>query len=242
MRSYCGCIVLLLALVHCGRVDYDGLSRVPALSCIDGIQNGTETGIDCGGECGSCLAQGFDCTVVTSISSADCDALVAFYITTDGDNWDDNTNWVTDPDPCTWNGVDCNDGAVIALTMSDNGMSGPIPPEIGNFTNILSLQLSGGQLTGNIPAEIGNVTNLTFLVLSSAQLTGSIPAEIGALTSLLNLRLNNNDLSGDVPPALMNIPAITIVLRGQSGCLSTTNMPLETWLNDKDSLWNDGCP
>jgi hypothetical protein len=41
-----------------------------------------------------------------------------------------------------------------------------------------TLDLSNNQLTGSIPPEIGNLTNLTFLNLGSNQLTGIIPDEI----------------------------------------------------------------
>ena len=39
-------------------------------------------------------------------------------------------------------------------------------------------------ITGSIPPEIGNLTNLEILILSINQLTGSIPPEIGNLTNL----------------------------------------------------------
>ena len=45
-------------------------------------------------------------------------------------------------------------------------------------------------LTGEIPPEIGNLTNLLFISLNSHQLTGSIPPEIGNLTNLLELEIN----------------------------------------------------
>jgi len=40
------------------------------------------------------------------------------------------------------------------------------------------LLLSGNELTGEIPPEIGNLTNLTYLSLGNNQLTGVIPEEI----------------------------------------------------------------
>ena len=48
-----------------------------------------------------------------------------------------------------------------------------------------TLDLYNSILTGSIPPEIGNLTNLTFLSLRINQLTGEIPSEIGNLTCLL---------------------------------------------------------
>ena len=39
-------------------------------------------------------------------------------------------------------------------------------------------------MTGEIPAELGDLTNLEGLDLASNQLTGEIPAELGSLTNL----------------------------------------------------------
>ena len=64
--------------------------------------------------------------------------------------------------------------------------------------------LYGNQLTGSIPPEIGNLTNLTSLSLNYNQLTGSIPPEIGNLTNLTGLYLNNNQLSGIIPDEICN--------------------------------------
>jgi hypothetical protein len=67
-----------------------------------------------------------------------------------------------------------------------------------------SLDLSRSGLTGSIPSEIGNLTNLTHLDLESNQLTGSIPPEIGNLTNLIWLRLDDNQLSGIIPDEICN--------------------------------------
>ena len=57
------------------------------------------------------------------------------------------------------------------LYLLDIQLTGSIPSEIGNLTNLTYLNLGGNQLTGEIPSEIGNLTNITYLNLGSNQLT-----------------------------------------------------------------------
>ena len=68
-----------------------------------------------------------------------------------------------------------------------------------------SLNFYNSGLTGEIPSEIGNLTNLTYLRLNHNQLTGSIPLEIGNLINLTDLMLNNNQLSGIIPDEICNL-------------------------------------
>ena len=67
-------------------------------------------------------------------------------------------------------------------------MTGPIPAELGDLTNLRTLDLlTVNQLTGPIPAELGDLTYLVSNRLDLAvhnQLTGPIPAELGDLTNL----------------------------------------------------------
>ena len=67
------------------------------------------------------------------------------------------------------------------------------------------MYLSSNELTGEIPSEIGNLTNLTYLHLSVNQLTGSIPSEIGNLTNLIQLQLQYNQLTGEIPQAVCDL-------------------------------------
>ena len=90
------------------------------------------------------------------------------------------------------------------LNLYNNYLSGEIPPEIGNLTNLTYLNLYNNQLTGEIPPEIGNLTNLTDLNLSSNQLSGEILSEIGNLTNLTYLNLSSNQLIGEIPSEICN--------------------------------------
>jgi len=99
------------------------------------------------------------------------------------------------------------------LFLSGNQLSGSIPPEIGNLTQLDSLELTGNQLSGSIPPEIGNLTQLdTELSLSKNQLSGSIPPEIGNLTLLMGLYLDENQLSGSIPPEIGNLTLLWLEL------------------------------
>ena len=86
-----------------------------------------------------------------------------------------------------------------------SGLTGSIPPEIGNLTNLTRLFLYQNQLTGPIPPEIGDLTNLTRLYLLDNQLTGSIPSEIGNLTNLTRLYLFDNQLTGTIPESICDL-------------------------------------
>ena len=88
------------------------------------------------------------------------------------------------------------------LHLGNNGLTGSIPPEIGNLTNLTYLGLYLNQLTGSIPPEIGN---LTWLDLGNNGLTGSIPPEIGNLTNLTHLNLRYNQLNGEIPEIICDL-------------------------------------
>jgi len=91
------------------------------------------------------------------------------------------------------------------LYLSSNNLTGSIPPEIGNLTNLTKIQLGYNELTGSIPPEIGNLTNLTQLTLRNNQLTGEIPSSIGNLTNLWSLWLKSNLLTGSIPESICNL-------------------------------------
>ena len=52
-------------------------------------------------------------------------ALVALYVATNGDEWEDNTNWLSDAPVCEWYGLDCNnDIDVIEIDLYYNNLQG----------------------------------------------------------------------------------------------------------------------
>ena len=142
-------------------------------------------------------------------SDTDRAALVALYNATGGANWGNNGNWLSNAPMGEWHGVTTDsDGRVTHLDLRTNQLTGEIPAELGNLTNLEGLDLYGNQLTGEIPAELGNLTNLTHLYLSGNQLTGEIPAELGNLANLQTLHLYSNQLTGEIPAELGSLPSL----------------------------------
>ena len=137
--------------------------------------------------------------------AADRAALVALYNATDGPNWKNNQNWLSDEPLDEWYGVTVQNGRVMRLFLGDNQMTGPIPSELGNLANLQELNLRYNQLTGPIPPELGNLANLDRLFLLSNQLTGPIPPELGNLANLRRLSLAGNRLTGAIPPELSHL-------------------------------------
>jgi hypothetical protein len=185
----------------------------------------------------------FDCANQSSIPTAECEALVALFNSTGGNYWRSRSGWLADPDPCTWSGVSCSDGSVAWLSLRGNQLSGSLPKELGDLTNIWGLELPSNNLRGPIPTELGELTTLDTLMLQNNTLTGLIPESLGDLEWLTGLSLSYNRLSGPVPPTLMNLRNLDwLYLRGQTGCLTAATPAFGTWLAGFDSDWNNGCP
>ena len=70
------------------------------------------------------------------------------------------------------------------------------------------MHLSGNELTGAIPPELGNLSELEVLDLSANELTGAIPPELGNLSQLSDVDVAYNRLTGPVPPEIDNLPLL----------------------------------
>ena len=185
------------------------------------------------------------------VTESDWEGLKALYVATGGEHWNDNANWdvnlVYPPSNdhlATWYGVTVTAGRVSKLDLSDNGLAGVLPAELGNLSELqlLDLQendLSGsigswiGQLTalvelhlqqnrfsGPIPDNLGNLTHLEYLNLRSNQLDGAVPESLGNLLTLKGLWLHGNQLSGSIPQSIIELPDLEWLWLGENPDLS----------------------
>ncbi|CAN6201878.1 unnamed protein product [Urochloa humidicola] len=85
------------------------------------------------------------------------------------------------------------------IDLSGNMLSGEIPWELGNLSNIKSLNLSNNLFSGQIPVSFANMSEIESLDLSHNELTGSIPWQLTRLWMLGVLSVAYNNLSGCIP-------------------------------------------
>ncbi|KAI7725596.1 hypothetical protein M8C21_033258 [Ambrosia artemisiifolia] len=85
------------------------------------------------------------------------------------------------------------------LVLSNN----PINGDLVNFNwqhvyNLMALDLSNTGLTGVIPESVSNLKNLRFLGLNDNKLSGSLSPKLGELGNLTALYVHGNNLTGDL--------------------------------------------
>jgi len=156
-------------------------------------------------------------TLKAQVPASEKNALIAFYNSTAGSSWTDNTNWNTVQPVSSWFGITVeNIGGQDYVTkieinaFSGNNLNGTLPVQIGSFPELKVLEIShNALLTGVIPTEIGNLTKLTTLSFWDDDFTGVIPASLGNCTQLSVLSLEDNQLTGNIPSSFSNLTAMT---------------------------------
>ena len=153
-------------------------------------------------------------------------------------------NWSAYTPIAHWEGISISDARVTALILNDEDLAfndgerlewlrltGSIPPELGQLTELEYLSLSDNDLTGPIPPELGQLTKLKELDLLRNRLTGPIPPELGQLKALKWLNLSRNRLTGPIPPELGQLKALKwlILSRNQLTCVPEA---LAEWVDD----------
>ena len=148
--------------------------------------------------------------------------LSALYTATGGDSWTRNDNWdittvPSEEELATWFGISLSDGELIELILTENNLTGMLPPEVGGFERLTRLELWGNSLSGEIPPELGSLTQLTALTMNENSLTGTLPPELGGLRQLRWLILHENSLTGSIPPEFGGLSRLeALILHGNS--------------------------
>lgn len=151
------------------------------------------------------------------------------------ENW--TKKWDFTKQVATWEGLVFEKGQIVGINLINNNLKGSIPDVFVMGNNIVSklkiLNLSQNQISGLLPPSLALLTELEYLDLSSNQLEGTlnpnifnvkslvtlwlsynklnkIEKEIGNLTNLKNLFLNDNELT-ELPQEITNLVNLEIL-------------------------------
>ena len=234
--------------------DAAGLARtVWTLGPAVGVQT-LEAAVNAAGNDASAL-------VTATANNPDRAALEAFYHATGGPGWANDDNWLTDASLETWHGIHVDEtGRVVLIDMHRNGLTGAVPPEIGDLSSLETLSFTANpRLTGipaeigrlarldhlsfantgltSVPPELGDLHQLDFLSLASTRLT-SLPPVIGNLSSLTYLDLRDNEFTS-LPPELENLVRLRILTVSDNRLAGAAPLELMTNLTELVSLQLD---
>ena len=146
-------------------------------------------------------------------------ALATLYYATNGDEWDFNTDWLSDTRECSWFALDCfsqdffgvvgRQDYIAGIHMDQNRLGnnlvGTLPHDFGLLSDLLYLDLEHNFLSGTLPESIGNLRRLQALELQSNQLTGTLPESItnwNRATVRKGFHFENNGFVGSVPDGI----------------------------------------
>merc|ERR1712176_182994 len=129
------------------------------------------------------------------------------------------------------------------LNLHGNNLTGPLPEQLGELTNLEALALGKNKIDGQIPSTLGNLHKLQLLDLSFNKLEGNVPSTFSNLVALKHISLQHNKLEGLIAPfePLRNLS--TLLLNGNS---FSSTIPAQLFLNHSGftiaQTWGDPEP
>ena len=148
-------------------------------------------------------------------------ALLEIYDQCGGSDWASGYNWRTARTPADYTGVLISGGHVQGISLDGVGLTGQLPKSF--FTSLPELRivsLSNNKLSGPIPQEFGEMTQLMSLMLSGNLWTGDLP-NLNKLVNLRYLHIANlcnkdshgkiiSEVKGDLPD-ISQMPELTFL-------------------------------
>ncbi len=174
--------------------------------------------------CGLTVAGLLPCADGALAQDSDRERLEALYHATDGPNWVDDTNWLTEAPLDDWYGIEADgEGRVTELVLGvwsesqqvfqGNGLNGMLPADVlGGLSRTVLLEIVGSPgVTGPLPPLAG-LLELEELDFEANDHTGPIPTAWASLPRLANLDVEANRLTGPIPPELGRLPLTRLAI------------------------------
>lgn len=101
------------------------------------------------------------------------------------------------------------EAGVDVLYMFSNNLTGTLPLELQQLSNVWMLSIYGNKMMGGpIARFFANMTSLELLGLNGNEVTGTIPEWSKNLTNLLLLHFRDNKLDGTIPTQLGQLTSL----------------------------------
>ena len=177
------------------------------------------------------LAVGAEALQAQGSVAGDRAALVEIYNATGGANWRATTNWLSEEALSEWHGVTTDEnGRVSVLNLSWNRLSGTIPAELGDLTELRDLRLGAEDSSGTIPGNPPFLRNESREVFGN-DLSGAIPDAMQRLVNLQTLVLSRNSaLAGVLPDWLRNLSSLSDLNAHHTGLCAPRDAAFQGWL------------
>ncbi len=168
-------------------------------------------------------------TVEVAKPLTDREILEIFYEATGGEDWDDDTNWLSDEDLDEWYGVRADGDEVSNLSLDDNNLVGTLPPELGGLDELFGIVLRYNELSGPVPPELSKFSRLRDLFLGgNAGIGGRLPPELGYTGGLEYVAVDGTGLSGPVPLTFANLDLTRFYFDKDGVCIPAA---LQAWVD-----------
>ncbi|XP_073152122.1 uncharacterized protein [Henckelia pumila] len=123
-------------------------------------------------------------------------------------------NWSHSFPTCQWIGVTCSirHKRVGAIDLSNMGLGGNLPSQLGNLSFLVSLNLRNNSFRGQLPKELAQLHRLRFLDFGFNHFVGDIPSWwFGTMVELRFLNLRNNSFTGSIPSTITNMSKLEVL-------------------------------
>ncbi|KAL3714603.1 hypothetical protein ACJRO7_006505 [Eucalyptus globulus] len=102
--------------------------------------------------------------------------------------------------------------SIVSYIVSNNKLTGALPPWICNLSSAITLDLSSNNLTDVLPDCLGNISeSLMILNLKGNNFHGNIPEVSRRETQLTMIDLSDNQLQGNLPRSLANCKKLEFI-------------------------------
>ncbi|XP_059280633.1 receptor kinase-like protein Xa21 [Lycium ferocissimum] len=112
------------------------------------------------------------------------------------------------------------------LSISLNNITGEIPTNIGCLAKLEAFHIGYNKINGIVPLSLGNISTLQYLSCPNNHIEGPIPRELGKLSNLRLLDFQENyNLIGEIPKDVFNISSMEVIslnLNNLSGRIPAT--------------------